>query len=225
MCDLTFIARVSDGLIFTETWDGGKEGQAMAKYKQQAKQLLRHMNSFPPQCSIDTGAYVFHYITDGGIVYMTLCDQRYPKKLAFSFLEEIRQAFVEELAREFGTTDSLDYRQHIEAITKPYHFISFDRQITKRRNDYRDPTSTRALNRLNDSLTEVNSIMQKNIDDILTRGEKLEDVGRRANDLKDASKSFSKKARMINLQAMFRKHATMAIFLVFFLFIIWWKAC
>ncbi|KAF4744604.1 Vesicle-trafficking protein S22a, partial [Perkinsus olseni] len=87
MCDLTFIARVSDGLIFTETWDGGKEGQAMAKYKQQAKQLLRHMNSFPPQCSIDTGAYVFHYITDGGIVYMTLCDQRYPKKLAFSFLE------------------------------------------------------------------------------------------------------------------------------------------
>ncbi|KAF4688864.1 Vesicle-trafficking protein S22a, partial [Perkinsus olseni] len=123
------------------------------------------------------------------------------------------------------TTDSLDYQQHIEAITKPYHFISFDRQITKRRNDYRDPTSTRALNRLNDSLTEVNSIMQKNIDDILTRGEKLEDVGRRANDLKDASKSFSKKARMINLQAMFRKHATMAIFLVFFLFIIWWKAC
>mmetsp|Transcript_6831 Transcript_6831/g.5833 ORF Transcript_6831/g.5833 Transcript_6831/m.5833 type:complete len:166 (+) Transcript_6831:3-500(+) len=129
--------------------------QAMAKYKQQAKQLLRHMNSFPPQCSIDTGAYVFHYITDGGIVYMTLCDQRYPKKLAFSFLEEIRQAFVEELAREFGTTDSLDYRQHIEAINKPYHFISFDRQITKRRNDYRDPTSTKALNRLNDSLTEL----------------------------------------------------------------------
>lgn len=48
--------------------------------------------------------------------------------------------------------------------------MCLDRQITKRRNDYRDPTSTRALNRLNDSLTEVNSIMQKNIDDILTRG-------------------------------------------------------
>merc|ERR1719191_824677 len=101
---------------------------------------------------------------------MALFDKAYPKNLSFAFLDDIQRLFQEELKREFGT-GSVDYRSHIETIEKPYYFIKFDRQITKKKNEYKDPSSTKSLNRLNENLTEVSSIMRQNIDDILSRGE------------------------------------------------------
>merc|ERR1712187_400853 len=100
----------------------------------------------------------------------------YPKNLSFAFLEEIHRLFQEELKREFGT-GSVDYRSHIETIEKPYYFIKFDRQITKKKAEYRDPSSSKALGRLNENLTEVSSIMRQNIDDIGNRGDSLDAMG------------------------------------------------
>merc|ERR1712151_922138 len=114
---------------------------------------------------------------------MALFDNSYPKNLSFAFIEEIHRLFQEELKREFGT-GSVDYRSHIETIEKPYYFIKFDRQITKKKAEYRDPKSSKALGRLNEGLTEVSTIMRQNIDEILKRGENLDSVGRKANDLK-----------------------------------------
>ena len=43
----------------------------------------------------------------------------------------------------------------METIEKPYYFIKFDRHIAKKRQEYRDPSSSKAMSRLNESLTEV----------------------------------------------------------------------
>merc|ERR1711920_688450 len=117
---------------------------------------------------------------ENGICYMALFDKNYPKNLAFAFLEDIHNLFQQELIREFGT-GSVDYRSHIDTIEKPYYFIKFDRQITKKKAEYRDPKSSKALGRLNDSLNDVSSIMRQNINEILQRGENLDSVGRKAN--------------------------------------------
>merc|ERR1719230_2119885 len=135
------------------------------------------------------GDFIFHYKMEDGVCYMALFDTSYPKNLAFAFLEDIHRLFQEELKREFGT-GSVDYRSHIETIEKPYYFIKFDRQITKKKAEYRDPNSSKALSRLNENLTEVSSIMRQNIDEILHRGENLEEVGKKAQNLKYESNKF-----------------------------------
>merc|ERR1719337_807895 len=138
----------------------------------------------PPRLSVEgVGEFIFHYITKEGVCYMALFDRGYPKNLAFAFLEDIHKLFQEELKREFGT-GSVDYRSHIETIEKPYYFIKFDRQITKKKAEYKDPKSSKALSRLNENLTEVSSIMRQNISEILERGENLEEVGQKASKLK-----------------------------------------
>merc|ERR1712146_576240 len=100
------------------------------------------------------GSFIFHYITKDGVCYLALFDSGYPKNLAFSFLEEIHKLFQEDLKREFGS-GSVDYRSHIETIEKPYYFIKFDRQIQKKKQEYQDPNSSKAMTKLNESLTEV----------------------------------------------------------------------
>merc|ERR1711924_78186 len=169
------------------------------------------------------GSYIFHYITKDGVCYLALFDAGYPKNLAFSFLEEIHKLFQEDLKREFGSSGSVDYRSHIETIEKPYYFIKFDRQITKKKNEYKDPNSSKALNRLNDNLTEVSSIMRQNIDEILHRGDNLDTISDKARDLRDTSKQFKDTTRMLSFMTAIQKFALPAVIGLVVLLILWFK--
>jgi len=226
MCDLTFVARQSDGLILVETWDEVTANRSFQTLKNQAKYILKHLHSAPINCSIDSDNYTFHYLTENGVCYMTLCDKSYPKKLAFSFLGEIHRSFEDELKREFGT-HSVDYRSLIETIEKPYYFIKFDRVIQRKKTDYRDPRSNRALNKLNESLSEVTDIMRKNIDEIFLRGENLDEVSRKAEDLKTHSSQFATSARILRIQALIQKYTPIMvaglILLFLFYYLIFWR--
>jgi vesicle transport protein SEC22 len=211
MCELTYIARATDGLVLAETWDD-MQNRGLTKFKTQAKKLLKQLGAQgSTRASVESEGYVFHSIIQEGITYLTLTHGSYPKKLAFAFLEDILAEFQEELKREFGSGAGVDYRSRVETIERAYSFIKFDRVIQRKRQEYRDPSSTRSMQRLNDSLTEVSSIMRKNIDDILQRGDNLEEVGRKATQLKGASKDFSGMAKQLNLQAMLQKYGIVGI--------------
>jgi len=209
MAHVTFIARSCDGLILVETWDDSNKVQP--QQKQQAKQLLRKMHNMPDKCSVDgAGDYMFHYTMFNGVVYMALFDKNYPKNLAFAFLEDISRLFQEELKREYGS-GAVDYRSRVETIEKPYYFIKFDRQITKKKAEYRDPKSSKALGRLNENLSEVSNIMRQNIDDILTRGENLDAVGRKGQHLRDESKKFKGMTGKLSFNTMLQKYGVPAV--------------
>mmetsp|Transcript_27746 Transcript_27746/g.60674 ORF Transcript_27746/g.60674 Transcript_27746/m.60674 type:complete len:226 (+) Transcript_27746:89-766(+) len=204
MAHVTYIARSCDGLILVETWDD--TNKVSGQIKTQAKKLLQRLHNMPPRCSVEgAGEFIFHYKMEDGVCYMALFDKSYPKNLAFAFLEDIHKAFQEELKREFGT-GSVDYRSHIETIEKPYYFIKFDRQITKKKAEYRDPSSTKAIGRLNENLVEVSGIMRQNIEEILHRGENLEEVTAKASKLKSESKGFRDMTRMLSFQTMVQKY-------------------
>mmetsp|Transcript_5155 Transcript_5155/g.14540 ORF Transcript_5155/g.14540 Transcript_5155/m.14540 type:complete len:226 (+) Transcript_5155:102-779(+) len=218
MAHVTFIARSLDGLILVETWDDANK--ISPQLKNQAKQVLRKLHNSPPRCSIEgAGEYVFHYMMENGICYMAVFDRGYPKNLAFAFLRDVHNLFQEELKREFGT-GSVDYRSHIETIEKPYYFIKFDRQITKKKAEYRDPNSSKALSRLNDTLGEVTNIMRQNIDEVINRGENLDDVGKKASNLKQYSKEFAGMTRMLSFQTMVQKYGVPAVIILVVILIV-----
>uniref|UniRef100_A0A6U6MDN8 Vesicle-trafficking protein SEC22b n=1 Tax=Zooxanthella nutricula TaxID=1333877 RepID=A0A6U6MDN8_9DINO len=221
MAHVTFIARSMDGLILVETWDDSNKVQP--QQKQQAKQLLRKLHNMPPRCSVEgSGDHVFHYSMVDGVCYMALFDKSYPKNFAFAFLEEIYSLFQEELKREYGT-GSVDYRSHIETIEKPYYFIKFDRQITKKKAEYKDPSSSKALGRLNENLTEVSSIMRQNIDEILQRGDNLNSVSKKARELSDNSKQFRSMTSQLSFATMIQKYGVPVVIVLVIIMIICFK--
>lgn len=63
--------------------------------------------------SIESDAFVFHYLIEADVCYLTLTDRGYPKKLAYQYLEELQSEF------------SRLYGQQIESIARPYAFIKF----------------------------------------------------------------------------------------------------
>lgn len=39
------------------------------------------------------GQYYFHYVIEAGVVYLTLAEKGYPKRLAFQYLTELHREF------------------------------------------------------------------------------------------------------------------------------------
>jgi vesicle transport protein SEC22 len=56
--------------------------------------------------SIQTGDKVFYYMTRESLCFLTLAESRYPKRLAFLYLEEVGDLILGELLREYGNNVS-----------------------------------------------------------------------------------------------------------------------
>ena len=171
--------------------------------------------------SIDTtGNLVFHYLVRDTLCFLTLTEQSYPKRLAFLYLEEIADAFLESLANDHGDPG---WRDAISRTARPYAFIKFDMIIQRKRRDFVDPTSRQNTTKLNEDLADIQSIMRKNINEVLNRGEKLENVSNISNSLVSESKKFKWGAKKLSWQAMLNQYGPIAAAGVFVIFVLYMK--
>ena len=200
MVKATLIARVIDGLPLVEGLDTEKEA-GLDVYKQQAKQLCKQMSNqsmSASRMSVESGPYVFHYLVERGVVFLTVCDKQYPKRLAFGFLEELQREFD----KQFG--------DQTETAARPYAFVKFDTVIQRTKRQYADARAQRNLDRLQAELSEVHSIMTRNISDVLGQGERLERVSAMSSNLALESKRYAKKAQALSRQALMKKYVPLA---------------
>ncbi|CAM0880566.1 unnamed protein product [Alopecurus aequalis] len=214
MVKLTMIARVTDGLPLAEGLDDGRDLRDADFYKQQAKLLFKNLSKGhhdSSRLSIETGPYLFHYIIEGRVCYLTMCDRSYPKKLAFQYLEDLKNEFE----RINGS--------QIETAARLYAFIKFDTFIQKTRKLYLDTRTQRNLAKLNDELYEVHQIMTRNVQEVLGVGEKLDQVSEMSSRLTSDTRMYADKAKDLNRQALIRKYAPVAIVIGIVVMLFWVK--
>lgn len=101
------------------------------------------------------------------MAYLAITERSYPKKLALTYLEDIRAEFQTSYKRDEIHDPQL----------RPYQYSEFDRFIERSKKTYQDSRATDNLSRLNDELKDVTQVMTKNIEDLLYRGDSLEKMG------------------------------------------------
>ena len=244
MVRLTLIARASDGLPLAEGLDaaGGGRDQALENAKQQARAVYKSLagsssrsgggmgafggasgngasasaSSSSPYSrqSVDAGgsSLLLHVLYDpaSGVAFVAVADRPYPKKLAYQFLDE--------LAGEFGR---LYPPSAVSSASRPYAFVKFDTFIQKTKRLYADARTSRNIAALTAELGEVQSIMTRNIADVLGQGERLDSMSAAAATLTSETAGFAKRARALHRQALVRKYAPMAAVVGGLLFFLW----
>ncbi|KAK9843547.1 hypothetical protein WJX81_008182 [Elliptochloris bilobata] len=213
MVRLTLITRVRDGLPLAEGLDSDKDHD-LDKYKQQAKTVFKRLAQMNPsqaasRVSIESDAFVFHYLIEADVCYLTLTDRGYPKKLAYQYLEELQSEF------------SRLYGQQIESIARPYAFIKFDTFIQKTKKLYLDTRTQRNIAKLSEDLNEVHSIMTRNIAEVLGQGERLDRMSKASEALMSESKQYKTRARDLHRQALLRKYMPFAVIIGIIMFVVW----
>ncbi|CAF0799764.1 unnamed protein product [Rotaria sordida] len=195
---MTMIGRVADGLPLAASVHNDlrdESGRNSNEYQNQAKNILRRINSSSPsKASIETDPYVFHCLIDHDVCYITLCEKIFPRKNAYAYLEDLAQEFIAQ------------YGQKIQLAARPYSFIEFDNYIQKMKKQYADTrTSREAMGRLRTDLRDVQNIMVTNIQDVMSRGETLQDLNRKATNLASMSQQYRKDANYLNRMSSLTK--------------------
>ena len=84
---------------------------------------------------------------------------------------------------------------NVDSVARPYAFIKFDTFIQKTKKLYSDQRTQRNLEKLNEDLHDIQSIMTRNINDVLEQGERLDRVENMSGNLALESKKYAKKAK------------------------------
>jgi vesicle transport protein SEC22 len=108
---------------------------------------------------------------------------------------------------------SFQWRMQVDQAARPFQFIHYDPIIQRKQREYRDQTAAASNHKsqLTEDLSEIHSIMRKNIDEILNRGEKLDQVSNISQELRSKSKDFKWGAKKLTWQARLQQYAPMAI--------------
>lgn len=200
MVRMTMIARLSDGLILVASGQDQDDSELM-EYQDVAKKLFKRLNEqSESRCSLVAGAFMFHYLIEHGVIYTALCEPSYPRALAFSYLEEVHKEFQQQYDDD-----------EIAQASRPYQFMKFDTFMERLKKQYRDTRAQKNLNRLNEELREVSSIMTKNIEQVLRRGEELDKMSAMSEQLFGHSKKYFSHTRKLNLQFLYRKYGPILI--------------
>lgn len=209
---LTMIGRSDDGLLLSASGmnDSDFSGQSSVEYQNQAKQLFKTLRiDSPPQMTIETGPYVFHYLLENRICYLCLCEKTYSKRLAFSYLEDLATEFQQQ------------YGQRLYTVTRPYSFIEFDTYIQSARKRLNAARSRRNINMLSNDLQDVQRIMVQNIGDVLQRGAAISELDSKASNLSLMSQNYKKGARLLNTRATYAKVVAGSIIVICFILYFW----
>jgi len=180
------------------------------RYRRKGKKLFHSMTpNTEPSGIINADDYYYMYLLESEVCYLTFCDKLYPKKLAYKFLEEVKQ--------EFGVQHGNEVKQK---RLRPFHFEKFDNFIQKTKRLYKDTQSARNLNTVATDLKDINKLLQQNIDDIIDRGMKIEGVVGMSEDLLAKSKKFEDQTKELVWRQFLRKWGFVGLFIVFFVFVL-----
>ena len=104
---------------------------------------------------------------------MTIAERHYNQKLVFVYLQEIANAFQDELRNTYGSSNNIDYSSKIETIENQYAFLKFERHILTKKKAFKDMNAQENLDKLNQELIDVSKIMTESFEMLLNRDNNL----------------------------------------------------
>jgi len=135
--------------------------------------------------SVEYEGYVVHcYMRSDGLGGVVTSDKDYPARVAYVLLGQVLDEFVAEKG------DSWKSVNEPESVV----FAKADEYLQK----YQDPSEADKVTKIQKDLDETTEILHKTIDAVLGRGQKLDNLVEKSNDLSAQSKLFYKSAKKTN---------------------------
>lgn len=135
--------------------------------------------------SVKEQAYMCHvYVRADNLAAVLIGDHEYPNRVAHTFITKVLDDFAAKVPADV-------WRQGNESAVE---FTQLPALLTK----YQNPSQADALTKIQEDLDETKIILKNTIEAALDRGEKLDDLVQKSEDLSVQSKAFYKTAKKTN---------------------------
>eukprot|EP01104_Vermistella_antarctica_P012798 TRINITY_DN3772_c0_g1_i1.p1 TRINITY_DN3772_c0_g1~~TRINITY_DN3772_c0_g1_i1.p1 ORF type:complete len:220 (+),score=31.86 TRINITY_DN3772_c0_g1_i1:147-806(+) len=153
--------------------------------------------------SFDYDRCVFHFMVHEGITYLCMTDGNFPRRIAFGFLEDVKNSFAATYSR-----DAI-LHSHAFAMNENYSRTLVGRM------EYFTNTPPDKIHEIRQQIDDTRDIMHENIDKLLERHEKIEMLVQKTETLSNESFVFKKQSEKLKC-ALIRKNIIWTVVIVFF---------
>eukprot|EP01035_Chromulina_nebulosa_P026774 gene26774-35095_t len=137
--------------------------------------------------------YVFHYIVDQGIIFLCMSDENTKRRLAFSFLDDIKGLWRERFSATEQTAIAFSMNESFSPVLKA-RIVYFNSN-----------PSADTIGRVQSQIDTVKDVMIENIDRVLERGEKIELLVDKTDRLNQQAFKFEKSSRTLKHSMYYRR--------------------
>ncbi|CAO3564257.1 unnamed protein product [Mortierella alpina] len=173
----------------------------------------------PPNNSKLTYAYdryLFHYICEDGVTYMCMADDTFGRRIPFAFLLDIKGRFLAHYGRERAM------------VALPYGMNEFSKTIAKQMEYFSTNPNADRIKQVQGEIEQVKDVMVHNIERVLERGERIELLVDKTDNLNQQAFAFKKRSTALK-RTMWWKNTKLTIILggvvVFLIYLIICGAC
>lgn len=204
-----------------------------------AVQCLQKLPSNSSKYTYSCDGHTFNFLIDSGIVFLVVADESTGRSVPFVFLERVKDDFK----RRYGSSIKNDGNPHPLAdddeedddLFGDRFSIAYnlDREFGPKLKEHMEycmnhPDEMSKLSKLKAQITEVKGIMMDNIEKVLDRGEKIELLVDKTENLQFQADSFQRQGRQLrrkmwfqNLQMKLMVGGAILVFII----IVWLFAC
>ncbi|KAJ7312872.1 VAMP/synaptobrevin-like protein [Mycena albidolilacea] len=154
--------------------------------------------------------FLFHYISEGGLTYLVMADDSAGRRMPFAFLADLQRKFA-------GAPSSS------ASSDTPAHGLqgSFGPVIAALMHTYNTAPPEDELARAQTELNQVKNIMVQNVEQILSRGERIELLVDKTDVMAGQATAFRRGARNVRRQMWWRNTKIMALCVLVGLVFLW----
>ncbi|KAK9509477.1 hypothetical protein O3M35_006787 [Rhynocoris fuscipes] len=180
------------------------------------QQILAKISPEDGKLTLSHNSYLFHYICENGIIYLCITDDVFERARAFMFLSNIKRKFISMFGTRANTAIAYAMNNEFSPILRT--------QIKQ----FTETKEFDSISKVNSELDELKNIMVRNIDDIVSRGENLNLLHEKSENLTATSVSFRTQSRNLQRSLFWKNvklYALTASAGIVFLYLILSMAC
>ncbi|KAK4337727.1 hypothetical protein RND71_042214 [Anisodus tanguticus] len=204
-----------------------------------AVQCLQKLPSNSSKYTYSCDGHTFNFLIDSGFVFLVVADEPTGRSVPFVFLERVKDDFKKRYGSSIKNADDphplADDDKEDDDLFGDRFSIAYnlDREFGPRLKEHMEycmnhPDEMSKLSKLKAQITEVKGIMTDNIEKVLDRGEKIELLVDKTENLQFQADSFQRQGRQLrrkmwfqNLQMKLMVGGAILVFII----IVWLFAC
>ncbi|XP_059307757.1 vesicle-associated membrane protein 727 [Lycium ferocissimum] len=203
-----------------------------------AVQCLQKLPSNSSKYTYSCDGHTFNFLIDSGFVFLVVADEPTGRSVPFVFLERVKDDFK----KRYGSSIKNDGDPHPLADDDEEDDLfgnrfsiayNLDREFGPRLKEHMEycmnhPDEMSKLSKLKAQITEVKGIMMDNIEKVLDRGEKIELLVDKTENLQFQADSFQRQGRQLRRKMWFQNLQMKLMVggaILFFIIIVWLFAC
>ncbi|KAM7526770.1 hypothetical protein LguiA_016672 [Lonicera macranthoides] len=198
-----------------------------------AVQCLQKLPSNSSKYTYSCDGHTFNFLIDSGFVFLVVADETLGRSVPFVFLEKVKDDFKQRYGASIRSDEShpLADDDDDDDLFEDRFSIAYnlDREFGPRLKEHMEycmnhPDEISKLSKLKAQITEVKGIMMDNIEKVLDRGEKIELLVDKTENLQFQADSFQRQGRQLR-RKMWLQNLQMKLMIggaIFALIIILW---